>query len=351
MRNIKIIGAGSIGNHLTNAARSMQWDVDLFDKDDEALKRTKNEIYPLRYKKWDDKINLINIKDDRKQKYDVIFVGTPPDSHIKIAISEIKSLPKLLCIEKPLCEPSMKGLKKLMHLSKSLNVPIWVGYDHVVGDASNFALKKLKEKSFKDVEYIDVEIREHWEGIFKAHHWLKGPEDSYLGNYKQGGGACSEHSHGINLWQFFSHILGGGKVVEVNSNMVYEKKGKLNYDKVCFLDFVTSNGLNGRVIQDVVTKPPSKNLKVIGKGFKLEWYCNFKPNIDAVSWHENNKTFWKYFKKTRADDFINEMKHIDKFLKNKFLSPLDIERAIETMEVISAAHTSNLKKKSISLYD
>ena len=37
--------------------------------------------------------------------------------------------------------------------------------------------------------FIDVEFREHWEGIFKAHEWLDGPQDSYLGFSQRGGGA------------------------------------------------------------------------------------------------------------------------------------------------------------------
>ena len=55
---IGIIGAGSIGNHLAHAARALGWDVTLCDIDDAALKRTKNEIYPSRYKRWDNKIKL-----------------------------------------------------------------------------------------------------------------------------------------------------------------------------------------------------------------------------------------------------------------------------------------------------
>ena len=40
-RKIKIIGAGSIGNHFANAAIKLGWDVSIFDVDKEALQRTK----------------------------------------------------------------------------------------------------------------------------------------------------------------------------------------------------------------------------------------------------------------------------------------------------------------------
>ena len=60
--------------------------------------------------------------------------------------------------------------------------------------------------NLNEIKYIDVEIREHWQGIFNAHPWLDGPQDSYLGFWKKGGGAISEHSHGINIWQFFTPV-------------------------------------------------------------------------------------------------------------------------------------------------
>ena len=52
----KIFGAGSIGNHLAQAARRVGWDVMVVDPDREALRRMKEDIYPARYGKWDDSI-------------------------------------------------------------------------------------------------------------------------------------------------------------------------------------------------------------------------------------------------------------------------------------------------------
>ena len=49
---IKIIGAGSIGNHLGHAARNLEWDVTIVDIDPLALKEPKS-IYPSRYGEWD----------------------------------------------------------------------------------------------------------------------------------------------------------------------------------------------------------------------------------------------------------------------------------------------------------
>ena len=41
MFNVKIFGAGSIGNHLAHASRSLGWNVTICDVDQAALDRTR----------------------------------------------------------------------------------------------------------------------------------------------------------------------------------------------------------------------------------------------------------------------------------------------------------------------
>ena len=87
MTRVKVIGAGSIGNHLSNASRRLGWDVDICDLDPKALERTRNEIYPGRYGEWDAGIGLYHTDEVPRGGYDYIFIGTsvlsksgPPDS-------------------------------------------------------------------------------------------------------------------------------------------------------------------------------------------------------------------------------------------------------------------------------
>ena len=194
-----------------------------------------------------------------------------------------------------------------------------------------------------------MEIKEHWKGIFDAHPWLDGPKDSYLGDFKKGGGACAEHSHGINMWQHFANLCNAGKINKVFSSMKFEKNNSVNYDKFCLLNVETSNGLCGRIIQDVVSTHHSKKLRVTGKGNFLEWICNQKKNLDAVVWFDGKKLRKKLFKKNRPEDFIQEMKHIKKNLKHFDASPISIEKGFETMLVIAAAHKSAKSRKLVEL--
>ena len=160
---VKIFGAGSIGNHLANASRRLSWDVDVFDIDNKALFRMKEEIYPSRYGKWDQSINLLE-ENISKKVYDLIIVGTPPDTHIKVAYSAIDEKPRAILIEKPLTKPDLIGIEDLVQKANQNDVRLFIGYDHVLGKAADHLSSLISEQSFGKVKTIDVSFREHWGG-------------------------------------------------------------------------------------------------------------------------------------------------------------------------------------------
>ena len=101
MKKVKIYGAGSIGNHLSRAFRTIGYEVFVCDTDKAALERMKNEIYPSRYGAWDDNIKLFINEDMPKQKYDFVVMGTPPESHTSIALKCLDDGDTNILIEKP----------------------------------------------------------------------------------------------------------------------------------------------------------------------------------------------------------------------------------------------------------
>ena len=120
MYRVKVFGAGSIGNHLTHACRSLGWEVTVVDVDGEALERMRTEIYPSRYGNWDDAILLIDPESVANHPFDLVIVGTPPDSHIPIALEQLRSAaPRAILIEKPLCPPDNSGCGQLLEAGES----------------------------------------------------------------------------------------------------------------------------------------------------------------------------------------------------------------------------------------
>src|ERR1051326_4878990 len=206
MTKVKVIGAGSIGNHLTHAARSKGWAVTLTDADPAALERTRKSIYPHRYGKWDEDIVLKDSNSSMSDPADIVFVGTPPDTHVKLANAVLDAAsPRVLMIEKPVCGPDLSGCEELRQRARRSGVFVGVGYNHVLGRNTTEAERAIP--AIGSVRTISARTREHWGGIFNAHPWLSGPSSSYLGFYRRGGGAAGEHSHAINLWQHFAHVV------------------------------------------------------------------------------------------------------------------------------------------------
>ncbi|MGE0212709.1 MAG: Gfo/Idh/MocA family protein [Parvibaculaceae bacterium] len=352
MHSIKIVGAGSIGNHLANAARSRGWSVILTDADPAALERTRASIYPGRYGAWDEAIALKETKDSWSDPTDVVFIGTPPDSHVALTEKAFQGpKPKAVVIEKPLCGPDLAGCADLWRRAREEGVFVAVGYNHTLGRNTLEAEKALKSGALGTVQTISARTREHWGGIFKAHPWLAGPADSYLGYWKRGGGAAGEHSHGINIWQHFAHAVGAGKVAEVSAALDVVKDGATEYDRLCFLTLKTTEGLVGDVIQDVVTEPAEKSARIQGSDGFLEWRVNLEPNVDAVTTGGPGRApETSRIAKTRADDFKAEIAHLEEVLSGKAEgSPIALERGLDTMMVIAAAFRSHATGRRVTI--
>jgi predicted dehydrogenase len=100
--------------------------------------------------------------------------------------------------------------------------------------------------------------------------------------------------------------------------------------------------LVGRVVQDVVTRPPVKRARIQGTRGALELAVNYNPEGDAVLVRPAGEPETiEAFPKRRPDDFIEELRHLEAHLgPDAPPSPLSLERGLETMLVVAAAHES-----------
>ncbi len=348
---VKIYGAGSIGNHIANASRVLGWSVCICDTDPRALIRTKEMIYPGRFGAWDEEIQLFDNKSAPFGGFDLIVIGTPPDVHLQLALEALREDPRAILIEKPVCGPDLMFADEFIREAEKRQISAFVGYDHVVGQASQIVTKTTVSNDLRQPITLDVEFREYWGGIFSAHPWLAGPEDSYLGFSHRGGGASGEHSHAVNLWQHFAHVLNCGRIVEVQATLDFVKNGKTNYDQLCLMNLRTENGLVGRCIQDVVTQPSRKWARIQYSNGYIEWHCSKEPGLDVVSATIGaNSQLEQRIRKTRPDDFIEELKHIEVALNgDSERSPVHIKRGLDTMLVVAACHLSHQTGRQVSI--
>lgn len=351
---VKIYGAGSSGNHLAQACRRKGWEVSVVDSSPASLVRMRDEIYPSRYGAWDPTIRLYKNGEEPKGGFDAVFIATPPDVRLDIALKVLyEEHPRVMLLEKPLCSlGAFNTLPGFLDIFKGFpDVAVCVGYNHALGKNTKAVENVLSSGALGEIRTIDVEFRDHWELFWATHPWLSGPEDSYLGYTERGGGALGEHSHAIHLWLHFAKLSGFGRAQEVSAFLDFGG-GALQHDRIASLNIRTDSGKQGRVIQDVVTRPPRKWARIQGEHGFIEWHCGIEPNKDRVHYQiKGDEAVITDIHKTRPDEFFVEIEHIESLLLGKIPaseSPISLESGIRTMKIIDAAHRSHVQKKSIA---
>jgi predicted dehydrogenase len=347
---VKIVGAGSAGNHLANACRGMGFDVVVCDIDEKALARMPKEIYPNRYGRWDPAIQLFPNDKAPKGGFDYIFVATPPEFQMGLAMEALEENPKAILVEKTPCPPHMELAHELLEAAKAKGIRAYAGYDHVVWSSQEKAEELVMGKAIGDVLTIDVEFRESWKPTLDAHPWWAGPADAWLGHWERGGGASGEHSSALNLWQHWAHVLGKGRVSEVEAFVTYVKDGKAYYDSSVSINLRTEKGFAGRVMQDVVTRPAKKFANIQGTEGRIEWVANHSASGDMVYiYRPGMPEKLTPVHKKRPEDFIAEVRHVWSTMKDNKPSAIDLQRGLDTALVMAAAHESEARKTRVKI--
>ena len=351
MTTVKVIGAGSIGNHLAHGCRQKGWDVTIVDLSDEALARTKHTIYPDRYGAWDPKITLASPNDVGRKSFDIVIVGTPPATHLAIATAELEnSPPRLLLIEKPLSDPDSEALKQFIQKAEASPTRVLVAYNQRHKPNTHKFLEVAASPSLGKLTGLSSHMLESWDGILKAHFWMGSEKDSYLAFSEQGGGALLEHSHALNLFLYFAAELGHGAATQVDASMDWVDHESGRYDRDTSMAITLESGLTGEVRQDLHTWPAQKNAVATFENGSVTWLMG--DSSDRVSLLSSDGTeieSWD-FPKTRPDDFRGEISHLEDLLADPTRpSSLDLEHGTAVMEVALAAMASSASGSPISV--
>ncbi len=348
--NVKIYGAGSAGNHLAHAFSHLGWNVFMTDIDTDALDRTKHNIFPSRYGKWNEKIEFVDLEYLPSKPLDLSVIATPPNTHIEMAIKSIKhDLPKAILIEKPLSKPSMEGIEELQQIIKESNTMAFVGYNHNLTKSGNHFLNYLSSNDLGEIQSIRVSIKESWDGILKAHPWLKGPHDSYLGFSKLGGGALCEHSHGLSLCLQIIKNLNLGELTQIDHSFNFHTSDQLEYDRSTHLGLHTDKGGYAEVLQDLTFMKAEKIAEIQTSTQLIKYNINKKSNVDSIEIITSEGKNIKEFNKSRPDDFIPQARHIEACLLSKadyHTSPIHFNSGLETLKIIIIAFENYHNRKN-----
>ena len=278
---IKIIGSGSAGNHMAYALENLVDKIVLTDISKKTLKKSKNNIYIPRYKRWSRKINLYIEGKDKNISYDAIVIASPPDTHLNLIRKNINKS-KIFLIEKPICEPNKKTINQFDKIINTYKNKIFLcGYNHRLFP-STIMFKKILKQQKNNFNFIEIKFKENTDGFLKAHNWYKSLSDSYLSKIKRGGGALSEHSHGINLCQYIFNDNFNFKLISKNINFFKNKNE--NYDESSNLIFLNKNKVVS-IFQNFTTKPTEKEITVNGNNFFVKLIYNYKNSNDRIIYY------------------------------------------------------------------
>lgn len=338
MLTAKVIGAGSIGSHLTHALRSLNVDVTMVDVDKNALERTETLIYPERYGSFDKSIKLAHPSEVGDKIFDLCVIGTPPDTHIVLATDELAVGHRALMIEKPLASPGARALRNFSELVDMSPTRVLVAYNQRLKTNTAEFLSLAQSSGLGPLVSITGRMREDWAGILRAHPWISDATNSYLGHTSRGGGALYEHSHATDFALFIALSLGQGRPTRVKANLDVIQHATGSYDRQAELLIEMSSGMTIDVVQDLFTWPADKSLDAVFANGSVRWEMN--SDYDAVTLTTAGRSP-KVVRtpKTRPDDFFPEMKHVVSLLDpdNPHTSPLDISEALHTSWTLEAA--------------
>ncbi|MDA8796542.1 Gfo/Idh/MocA family oxidoreductase [Aquiluna sp.] len=305
-----IFGAGSVGVHYARAWSKLGASISVFDIDSEALHRFEHQIWPQRYggaMHPSISLNMLESLENSALSFDLTIVGTPPPSHAQLTEMAIDlHLSNFVSVQKPVGTPSKAILEDFLRievLAESKGITLLSGYNHRYSQAFRALLRILSTPRWSEADSFSIVVtwREAWDGILRAHPWLNGPSDSYLGHTLSGGGSLFEHSHGLDLGLFIWRRLTNLPPTEFHADIRWSPDS--NYDEDSSVSLI-SEDLTLTVSQDVLSLPAEKSIEVRTSSQSV--LVEFSSAEDSIRESGPGQSTEKFFPKSRETDFDSE---------------------------------------------
>ena len=116
-------------------------------------------------------------------------------------------------------------MKIIIFSKKDFKDKVFCGYNHSISKSFLYFVKSLENvlKKNKSNVKIDIEWKESFDLILKAHPWIDSLNQSYLSNFKIGGGVSHEYSHAIHLFIILKELLFKNNTTNFKKKIQFKK--------------------------------------------------------------------------------------------------------------------------------
>jgi len=322
-----VIGCGSIGKrHISNIKKILpNSTINVYDSQKKILKKISEKL----------NVNAVSEKTIDVEKYDCVFICTPPSSHIQIAKRAALTGSNIF-IEKPISSNS-KEIFQLLSVIKKKNILSFVGYNFRFHQSIKIIKKIIDSKQLGNPLHFSSYF-----GSFLPDWRI---DQDYSKNYSArselGGGIILDASHELD---YIRYLFGNPKFVL--SKYKNTKFLKSDTDAISDMILEFNRDLFGTIHVDYLRRQYKRTFEVILEYGLIEW---------SLTEHEikifNAKS--KRHKKLKINNdvnhmYIDELKHIIKCIKNKKQSKIiNIDNGIDTFRISKIIKESSGKGRKI----
>ena len=315
---ILIIGCGSIGTrHIKNLISINAGEIIACDTNSKQLQKTRDEFNIKTYDNVDEAFN---------EKYDLIFVCTPPSLHIQLAMKAIENKSHVF-IEKPISH-TIDDVEKLLNLAKESNLLVFVGYNHRFFEG----IKILKKLFDQGTIGKPLSVKAEFGQYLPYWHPDQDYRQSYTAQNKLGGGIILDASHEIDYVRW---IIGEIREVKCQADKISDLE--VDVEDTADISVKFEGNVKGEIHMDFIQKDYTRNCKIIGE--KGSIFLDY-PKKTVELKKENNEIITYPIESEVGNSYIQEIKHVIDCVKTKKKPLIDGDSAKRVLEIALAAKES-----------
>lgn len=318
-----VVGCGSIGErHIGNLKKINAGEIIACDPDSERRSLIKEKYGAVVF---DD------LKKAFSEKPNVVFICTPPSSHIKIALEAVKNNAHVF-IEKPMSN-TMDGVDDLLKTAKKNNLLVFVGYNFRFHKGMQIVKKMIDDGKIGKILSARAEFGQYLPDWRPRQDYTK----SYTAKKYLGGGIILDGSHEIDYMRW---LLG-------DADSVFCLSGKISSLDVETEDIaeILINFKNGAICEihlDFIRPGYSRNCEIIGEKGVVYWDFSEK-NVKFYA-SETKKYEIIKIKSEVNDMYVEEIKHFlnsIKTLKKPLVCGYEGKKSLQLALAAKKSHRLN----------